>query len=400
VDVPDAAGSVVYSVAGRVDDGSSSLQVVANWLVLIGTLSRCAGRGMAMEVELTLMDALRVVARRWKLIVAVTLIPTMVVAGVLLFVVKPTYTSRVRVFVSQESMVLQVAQDLGEESVVAQDFGPLATLTANQPVATTETYVGLARDLDLYRQVIEQLQLSGEPWRLTARTLAKAVKVTSAEDTNMIAIDVQLKDRELAAAVANALAEHLIERAKGIVVAEQLSNFRLYLQSLLVDIEAQGSTLAAKRAALVGVPKLLTTTKSIVNDQTLLDVAKDASSQSTLDLAGLSMVSQEVNPLWESLTSDVSSISADIAAKTGLKAVCEQTITHLESPATDDNSQSPVRIEQRAIPAEEKDAGGRAVKLAVTLVAALLMSILLAFLVDYIQSARAAEAAGLHPRES
>jgi capsular polysaccharide biosynthesis protein len=382
VDVPDAAGSVVYSVAGRVDDGSSSLQVVANWLVLIGTLSRCAGRGMAMEVELTLMDALRVVARRWKLIVAVTLIPTMVVAGVLLFVVKPTYTSRVRVFVSQESMVLQVAQDLGEESVVAQDFGPLATLTANQPVATTETYVGLARDLDLYRQVIEQLQLSGEPWRLTARTLAKAVKVTSAEDTNMIAIDVQLKDRELAAAVANALAEHLIERAKGIVVAEQLSNFRLYLQSLLVDIEAQGSTLAAKRAALVGVPKLLTTTKSIVNDQTLLDV------------------SQEVNPLWESLTSDVSSISADIAAKTGLKAVCEQTITHLESPATDDNSQSPVRIEQRAIPAEEKDAGGRAVKLAVTLVAALLMSILLAFLVDYIQSARAAEAAGLHPRES
>jgi len=336
-----------------------------------------------MEDELTLMDMFKVLARRWKLIVAVTLIPTIVMAGVLLFTVKPTFTSTATVVVSQQS-------------VVPQDASPLPTLTANQPVATVATYVSLAQEPGLYRLVIEQLQLSGE----TASSLAQAVKVTAATDTNIITINVKLGDKDLAAAVANAVAEQLVERAKGILVAEQLSSYRAYLLPVSVDIQAQQTALAAKRAALVGVPKVLTTTNSIVNDQTLLDVAKATSNQSVLDLAGLSMVSQQVNPLWVSLTSDVSSISADIKAKTGLKALCERTIAQLESLSPDDDSQSPIQIEQRAVPADQKDAGGRAAKLAITMVAALLLSILLAFLIDYIQTARAAEAEARQAKET
>ena len=183
-------------------------------------------------------------------------------------------------------------------------------------------------------------------------------------------------------------------------MAEQLSRYRAYLRPLVVDIQAQQTALAAMRAALVVVPKVLTTTKSIVDDQTLLDVAKATSNQSVLDLAKLSMVSQEVNPLWESLSSDVSTISADITTKTGLKALCERTIAQLQSPSTDDNSQSPIQIERRAVPADQKDAGGRAAKLAITMVAALLLGILLAFLIDYIQTARAAEAEARQAKES
>ena len=336
-----------------------------------------------MEDELTLMDMLKVLARRWKLIVAVTLIPTIVVAGVLLVAIKPTFTSTATVMVSQQS-------------VVPQDVSPLPTLTANQPVATVATYVNLAQDPSLYGRVIQQLQLSGE----TASTLAQAVKVTSTTDTNIITINVKLGDKDLAAAVANAVAEQLVEGAKGLMVAEQLSSYRAYLLPVSVDIQAQQTALAAKRAALVGVPKVLTTTDSIVNDQTLLDVAKATSNQSVLDLAGLSMVSQQVNPLWQSLTSDISSISADIATKTGLKALCERTIAQLESLSPNDDSQSPIQIEQRAVPANEKDAGGRAAKLAVTMVAALLLSILLAFLIDYIQTAHAAEAEARRAKES
>jgi capsular polysaccharide biosynthesis protein len=336
-----------------------------------------------MEDELTLMDMLKVLARRWKLIVAVTLIPTIVVAGVLLVAIKPTFTSTATVMVSQQS-------------VVPQDVSPLPTLTANQPVATVATYVNLAQDPSLYGRVIQQLQLSGE----TASTLAQAVKVTSTTDTNIITINVKLGDKDLAAAVANAVAEQLVEGAKGLMVAEQLSSYRAYLLPVSVDIQAQQTALAAKRAALVGVPKVLTTTDSIVNDQTLLDVAKATSNQSVLDLAGLSMVSQQVNPLWQSLTSDISSISADIATKTGLKALCERTIAQLESLSPNDDSQSPIQIEQRAVPANQKDAGGRAAKLAVTMVAALLLSILLAFLIDYIQTAHAAEAEARRAKES
>jgi len=336
-----------------------------------------------MEDEFPLMDVFKVLARRWKLIVAVTLIPTIVVVGVLLVAVKPTFTSTATVLVSQQS-------------VVPPDLGPLPTLTADQPVATVTTYVSLAQDPELYRRVIEQLQLSGE----TTSTLARAVKVTSTKDTNMIAIDVKLGDKDLAAAVANAVAEQLVERAKGLMVAEQLSSYRAYLLPVSVDIQAQQTALAAKRAALVGVPKVLTTMQSIVNNQTLLDVAKATSNQSVLDLAGLSMVSQQINPLWVSLTSDVSSISADITAKTGLKALCERIIAQLESASTDNDSQLPIQIEQRAVPADEKDAGGRSMTVAVTLIAALLLSILLAFLIDYIQTANAAEAEARRTKES
>jgi capsular polysaccharide biosynthesis protein len=354
-----------------------------------------------MADELTLMDLLNVLARRWKLIVAVTLIPTIVVVGALLVVVKPMFTSTATVLVSQQSVVPQGLQlDTAQHSVFPQGLGPLATLMANRPVATVATYVSLAQDPSLYRRVIEQLQLSGEPWRLTASTLAGAVKVTSATDTNMIAINVKLGDKDLAAAVANAVAEQLVEGAKGIMVTEQLNNTRAYLQPLSVDIQAQQTALAAKRAALAGVPKVLTTTQSIVNNQTLLDVAKATINQSVLDLAGLSMASQQVNPLWVSLTSDISSISADIAAKTGLKALCERIIAQLESPSPNDNSQSPIQIERRAVPADQKDAGGRSKTITVTLVVALLLSILLAFLIDYIQIMHAAEAEALRAKES
>jgi len=349
-----------------------------------------------MEDELTLMDMFKVLARRWKLIVAVTLIPTIVMAGVLLFTVKPTFTSTATVVVSQQSVVPQGLGQLAtsQESVGPQDLGPLATLVENQPVATIETYVSEAQDPSLYRLVIEQLQLSGE----TASTLAKAVKITSTTNTNIITINVKLGDKNLAASVANAVAEQLIERAKGIMVAGQLSNFRPYLRAMLIDIQAQQTALAAKRAALAGVPKVLMTTQSIANNQTLLDVAKATSNQSVLDLAGLSMVSQKTNPLWQSLSSDVSTISADITTKTGLKALCERVIAQLESPSTD-NFESPIQIERRAVPADEKDAGGRTVNVAITLVGALLLGILLAFLVDYVQTERTAEAVGSQAKE-
>src|SRR5664280_1043708 len=97
-----------------------------------------------MENDLTLMDVFKVLARRWKLIVAVTLIPTIVVAGVLLFAMKPTFTSTATVVVPQQSVVTQ-------QSVVPQDLGPLATLMANHPIATVATYVSLAQDPELYR---------------------------------------------------------------------------------------------------------------------------------------------------------------------------------------------------------------------------------------------------------
>ncbi|MHB8107508.1 MAG: Wzz/FepE/Etk N-terminal domain-containing protein [Candidatus Cryosericum sp.] len=427
-----------------------------------------------MEDELSLMDVIRVLARRWKLIVAVTLIPTIVVAGALLVFVKPTYTSTAVVMVSESKATINVTS-------ADQLTDPLMNL----PRASVVAYQNLAKDPALAQEVINKVGLATEPWSMTVRKLTSAVKVTSVANSGLIQIDVSLADPAKAATAANAFAAGLVARGESIsktsmpsttqqgledsynttksalqaveqqlaalyskpasvtelmttrdTVLGQLNSYRAQVQTLTTQIQAQQLSLATKQSALAGTHQYLTTIKSITNDQTLLDVAKATSGQSVLDLAKLSMTSQEINPVWQSLTIDVTALTTDIAYKVNLKALYEKTIPGLESRVLDLNKRvdvengtitetqrrkdlltaefdsatsnyvsslklqsnplPPVSVVQQAIPAEEKDAGGRSAKVAVTLVAALLLSILLAFLIDYVQTARAAEAAG-HP---
>jgi hypothetical protein len=224
-------------------------------------------------------------------------------------------------------------------------------------------------------------------------------------------------------------------------ILEPLTGYRAQVQTLATEIRVQQLSLATKQSALASTHQYLTTTKSITDDQTLLDVAKATSGQGVLDLARLNMTSQEINPVWQSLTSDVTGLKTDIAYKTSLKALYEKTIPGLESRVLDLNNRidaenktitntqrskdlldakfslattnyisslkyvegnplPPVRVVQWAVPADEKDAGGRAAKLAVTMVAALVLATLLALLVDYIQTASAAEAEARRTKES
>jgi capsular polysaccharide biosynthesis protein len=430
-----------------------------------------------MEDELTLMDAFRVLARRWKLIVAITLIPTIVLTGVLLFTVKATYTSTAIVMVSDTS-----------PTITLQSADQLTNTLVNLPKASVVAYQNLAKDPALSQEVIDKAGLAGEPWNMTVRKLASAVKIGSVTGSSLIQIDVKLSDPDKAATAANALAAGLVARGNSIsttsvpaaqqglkesydsaesalqaveqqlaalyskrdsvteltsvrdTVAGQFNTYQAQVQTLATEIRAQQLSLATKQSALASTHQYLTTTKSITDDQTLLDVAKATSGQSVLDLARLNMTSQQINPVWQSLTSDVTGLTTDIAYKTSLKALYEKTIPGLESRVLDlnkridaeneaitstqrskdllaaefslvntnyvsslkleDNPLPPVRVVQQAIPADEKDAAGRSTTVAVTLVAALLLGILLAFLVDYIQTARAAEAEARRAKES
>jgi len=439
------------------------------------------------------MDLFKVLVRRWKLIVAVTLIPTIVVAGVLLFTVKPTFTSTAIVMVSDTTV-----------TVTLQNLGQLADPMVTLPTASVVAYQTLARDPALSQEVIDKAGLAGEPWNMTVQTLASAVKISSVTGSGLIQIDVTLADGDKAALAANALADGLVARGESISktpmptaqqglkesydaaksalqaveqqlaalnskrdsvteltnvrdtilqqlngyrgqvqsdsILEPLTGYRAQVQSLTTDIRALQLSLATKQSALVSTHQYLTTTKSITDDQTLLDVAKATSGQSVLDLARLNMTSQEINPIWQSLTSDITGLKTDIAYKTSLKALYEKTIPGLESRVLDLNQRidaenktitstqrskdlltaefdlattnyisslklegnplPPVRVVQQAIPADEKDAGGRSTKVAITMMAALLLSILLAFLIDYIQTVSAAEAAGRRAKES
>jgi capsular polysaccharide biosynthesis protein len=439
------------------------------------------------EEELSLIDILRVLARRWKLIVAVALIPTVVVTGVLLMSKKPTYTSTAMVLVSGARATYSPPNP-------SEVTDPLANL----PSASVVTYQKLAQDPGLAQRTIDQLGLGADPYRMTTSMLNQAVKVTVVNDSNLLQISVTLTDRDKAAAVANAIAQGVVARGESIAtpslsadqsgltaayesarialtakeqelaallskrdsaseltkmrdavaaqldgrrtqvqmlgtdVVVQLDGYRTQVQTLGTDIAALRLDLASRRTALVSTPQYLTTTKSITDDQTLLGIAQAASGQSMLDLAKLSMKSQEINPVWQSLSKDVTEDTALITYKTNLKSLYERTIPGLENRMLDLNKRidaeqqtitttqleqdlltskfettktnyasslqlqesllPPVRIVQTAVPADVKDAGGKTTSVAVTFVAALLIGLMAAFLVDYLVTVRASEA--------
>ena len=338
------------------------------------------------------MDVFKVLARRWKLIVAVTLIPTMVVAAVLLVAVKPALTSTAIVMVSETKATVTVTNP-----------DQLADPLVNMPSASVVAYQSLAKDPSLSQEVIDKAGLAGEPYNMTIRKLASAVKISSVTNSSLIQIDVTLADRDKAATVANAFADWLVARGESIsrtsmpaaqqglkdtydsaktalknieqqlaalyskrnsvteltsvrdTILAQLNTYRAQVQTLATEIRAQQINLATKQSALAGTHQYLTTTKSIADDQILLDVAKATSGQSVLDLARLNITSQEINPVWQSLTSDVTSVKTDIAYKTSLKALYEKTIPGLESRVLDLNQG--IDAENKTITSTERNKG-------------------------------------------
>jgi capsular polysaccharide biosynthesis protein len=309
--------------------------------------------------EVALIDILRVLARRWKLIVAVVLVPTVLVTGCLLAFKKPMYTSTAMVLVSGQ-----------RPTVSLQSPDEVTNPLANVASASVVAYRNLARDPGLAQDVINQLGLAGEPFHMTTSLLNEAVSVSVVSDSSLVQIAAKMADRDKAAAVANAVAEGLVARGESIggslpsagdrflkaayesayesaqaslaakeaelavllgkrdsvseltsvrdMVASELLSYRKQVQTLGTEIAALRLNLAARQSALLGTPQFLTTTKSITDDQTLLDVAQAVSGQSTLDLARLSMTSQEINPVWQSLSGDVTELAASIAYKTSL----------------------------------------------------------------------------------
>src|SRR5450756_169339 len=205
-------------------------------------LSQSLGRGMTMEDDLTLMDVFKVLARRWKLIVAVTLIPTIVVAGVLLVAVRPTFTSTAVVMVSDTS-----------STVTLQSTDQLGATLVTLPTASVVAYQNLARDPALSQEVIDKAGLAGAPWNMTVRKLASAVKISSVTGSSLIQIGVTLGDKDKAALVANALADGLVARGESIsktpmsTAQQGLKESYDAAKSALQSVEQQLAALQSKR---------------------------------------------------------------------------------------------------------------------------------------------------------
>ncbi|MFV2045113.1 MAG: P-loop NTPase, partial [Anaerolineales bacterium] len=177
-----------------------------------------------------LVDALRILAQRWWIIVLTAiLVPVLVVLGAMFM--QPEYAA---------TATLRAATGIGT-SILSLDFR-YAERLAN-------TYVEVAESRPLLDTVIATLGLN-----LSAEDLDRDIDVRVIPDTELIEITVRHNNPEWAAAIANALGTALIENASQLYAAGGRSAPEVITERLL-ETEAELTQLRSERDELLRDPE-------------------------------------------------------------------------------------------------------------------------------------------------
>jgi uncharacterized protein involved in exopolysaccharide biosynthesis len=317
---------------------------------------------MAMEEEISLRELIEILIRGKWLIAAITLI-AVVVSGILsFFVISPTYEAGVTLMASPLS-----PNNQSKDS----DYETLLNYLSQFPQMTLETYRVQVMNPHILSQVIKELNL--DPARYSVNSLKDAVDVEAVKDTNLIRITVKDTDPEMAAKIANTLASKFVEFVSETLkaqmgkaaeylesqmteeqknldrVTEEIKNFMAKPQSvdeLEADIEAKLALLTefktdlarlevqekAIRSALESVkkrlsaePRLVELKKSIIEDPVMMGIAS-GKTQSSLDITGLTLKSQEINQTYDILSQKAAELEAELAGIVSQKAAMESSI--------------------------------------------------------------------------
>jgi polysaccharide biosynthesis transport protein len=143
------------------------------------------------------------ILQKWKLVIAIVTIVSMVTSGVIsLFVLPPTYETKVTLMVTQASMqrLTQVSQD---------DLRSVMNSLSRLPEMTINTYVGQLSSSYFLTRVANQLKLSPELYPPT--TLSRLITARAIKDTNLIEVTVSNNSPKLATDMANAVATEFID---------------------------------------------------------------------------------------------------------------------------------------------------------------------------------------------
>jgi succinoglycan biosynthesis transport protein ExoP len=206
-----------------------------------------------MEDEIDLRNYLDVLVRRWKWIVALTVIVAVTAAVVSFFVLDPTYEATALVLITRPRYQLR--------------FDPrLETLSDIE--TASKAYPSLAMSDDLLRQVLEALDPPLPEEEQTLRALRGKVSASAGADPSLLELTSSNGDPERAAQVSNTWAEQYVEyvnelygrRSEDVVFfTEQLDAASVVLEAAeqaLVDFEARNqesilkARLTAKQEAL------------------------------------------------------------------------------------------------------------------------------------------------------
>lgn len=325
-----------------------------------------------MEEEISLRELIEILLKgKWG-IVAVTAVAVLISGVLSFFVLEPTYEARATMLVVQPKMEA-ASSDNGALSRYLQSISESTQLSL-------DTYANQVKNPVLLDRVRNRLEL--DPYKYTIRKMGDIIKVSTPEKTNLIEIVITHTDPELAAAMANTLAEEFVEfineqskervnqsivvleqqlaseeekmnaaldaytnflsESRGVAHVEQaynakvalLTQFQTELAHTKVALATTKAGLAEGEKTLAELSPVISTEKSLIEDDLLRDYINENTGESLSQMTGLKMESQEVNNAYISLLQQVN--AGRVAVKelekklASLEETIEQTAMEIE----------------------------------------------------------------------
>lgn len=158
-----------------------------------------------MEDEIDLQQFWEVLRKRWLIVAALPLIAALTSGIISFFILKPSY---------QASTTLIVGKKAAEAGQAADQMLDNNVLLANQQLA--KTYATIAQSRTVEQNVIKDLNLT-----LTVEDLDKLISISQVKTTEILDIQVSNTDPELAARIANTMAQ---EFSKAIIEIKKVDS--------------------------------------------------------------------------------------------------------------------------------------------------------------------------------
>ena len=290
-----------------------------------------------MEEEISLRELIETVLKGKHLIAAVTAMAVFISGVFSFFVLSPVYEARATLMVN-----IPTVQNREVDSALKALLDNLSRF----PTMSMETYRTQVTNHQVLQRVIDELNLDDT----TVTDLANRIQVSSVRDTNLINIIVKDSDPVEAASTANVIAHEFInfineqnreklrrsvvflqsqmlveeqklndaveeykvfiaqspgvEELRGDIEShlELLTQFKLQRVQSQLALEQAYASLNRAEQQLASTPKLITVSKSVVNDPLMSELVRENMDQTTAGLSGMRLESEELNPTYIFLT--------------------------------------------------------------------------------------------------
>ena len=157
------------------------------------------------EEEIDLREYINVLLKRKGIIILIFLIAVITAALVSYFVLKPVYEASTILMISKPKYQVEL------EPKIQTQFTPEVSLA---------TYESLIKDREIEKEVLKRLNLDQPPYEFTPDSLQGMITIESLKNTNLIKLNLQAGEPNLAKDIANVWAELFIEKNKDLNLQE------------------------------------------------------------------------------------------------------------------------------------------------------------------------------------